>query len=153
MLSALKPHIAHRRTRRASTRTAFTLIELLLVLAILVVLASMVITMYSGTQERAFKDAAKGQIGIFKSGINLYKFHTRSYPQGLDNLINKPGDATIAERWAGPYMDSTKIPQDPWDHEYKFVAPGKHNRDTFDVWSMGPDGQDGTADDIGNWET
>jgi general secretion pathway protein G len=153
MLSAFKPHTAHCRTRRASTRTAFTLIELLLVLAILVVLASMVITMYSGTQERAFKDAAKGQIGIFKSGINLYKFHTRNYPQGLDNLINKPGDATIAERWAGPYMDATKIPQDPWDHEYKFVAPGKHNRDTFDVWSMGPDGQDGTADDIGNWET
>src|SRR6476619_2031266 len=100
MLSALKPHTAHRRTRRASTRTAFTLIELLLVLAIRVVLASMVITMYSGTQERAFKDAAKGQIGIFKSGINLYKFHTRSYPQGLDNLINKPGDAPISERCA-----------------------------------------------------
>jgi general secretion pathway protein G len=152
MLSALKPQTLRRRTRCAHTRTAFTLIELLLVLAILVVLASMVITMYSGTQERAFKDAAKGQVGIFKSGINLYKFHTRNYPQGLNDLINKPGDATISERWAGPYMDASKIPQDPWDHEYKFVAPGKHNRDTFDVWSTGPDGQDGTADDIGNWE-
>ena len=153
MLSALKPHTAHRRTRRASTRTAFTLIELLLVLAILVVLASMVITMYSGTQERAFKDAAKGQIGIFKSAITLYKLHTRGYPQGLDNLITKPGDTNVANRWEGPYIDATKMPPDPWDHEYKFVAPGKHNRDTFDVWSMGPDGQVGTADDIGIWVT
>src|SRR4051812_3948219 len=107
-----------RATRQTASRTGFTLIELLLVLAILVVLASMVITMYSGTQERAFKDAAKGQVGIFKSAINLYKFHTRGYPQGLDNLINKPGDAAIADRWAGPYMDSTKVPLDPWDHEY-----------------------------------
>src|SRR5436190_24029280 len=106
-----------RQIHRVSSRAGFTLIELLLVLAILVVLASMVITMYGGTQERAFKDAAKGQVGIFKSGINLYKFHTRSYPQGLDNLINKPGDATLADRWNGPYLDASKVPLDPWDHE------------------------------------
>lgn len=142
-----------RRIDRGASRAGFTLIELLLVLAILVVLASMVLTMFSGTQEKALKDAAKGQVGIFKSAINLYKFHTRNYPQGLDGLINKPGDAGVADRWAGPYMDSSKVPLDPWDHEYKFVAPGKHNHDTFDVWSMGPDGQDGTADDIGNWES
>jgi general secretion pathway protein G len=133
-------------------RAGFTLIELLLVLAILVVLASMVVTMFSGTQEKALKDAAKGQVGIFKSGINLYKFHTRNYPAGLEGLTTKPSDANIANRWAGPYLDSTKVPLDPWDRDYKFAAPGKHNADTFDVWSVGPDGQDGTEDDIGNWE-
>jgi general secretion pathway protein G len=140
----------HRLTSK--DRAAFTLIELLLVLAILVVLASMVVTMFGGTQERALKDAAKGQIGIFKSGINLYKFHTRNYPAGLEGLTTKPGDANVAKRWEGPYLDSNKVPLDPWDRDYKFAAPGKHNADTFDVWSVGPDGQDGTEDDIGNWE-
>jgi general secretion pathway protein G len=140
------------RRRGRDGRSGFTLIELLLVLAILVVLASMVVTMFSGTQERALKDAAKGQVGIFKSAVNLYKFHTRQYPSDLSGLIAKPGDASVASRWNGPYLDSPKVPQDPWDRDYRFAAPGKHNPDTFDVWSTGPDGQDGTDDDIGNWE-
>ena len=139
-----------RRQRR--DRAGFTLIELLFVLAILVVLASMVVTMFSGTQEKALKDAAKGQVGIFKSAVNLYKFHTRNYPSDLSGLTAKPSDANVASRWAGPYLDSAKVPMDPWDRDYRFVAPGKHNPDTFDVWSVGPDGQDGTDDDIGNWE-
>jgi general secretion pathway protein G len=133
------------------SRAGFTLIELLLVLAILVVLASMVVTMFGGTQEKALKDAAKGQVGIFKSAVNLYKFHTRDYPSDLSGLTTKPGDANVASRWAGPYLDAGKVPLDPWDHDYKFIAPGKHNPDSFDVWSTGPDGQDGTEDDIGNW--
>jgi general secretion pathway protein G len=137
---------------RRGGRSGFTLIELLLVLAILVVLASMVVTMFSGTQERALKDAAKGQVGIFKSAVNLYKFHTRQYPGDLSGLVAKPSDANVASRWNGPYLDSQKVPQDPWDRDYRFAAPGKHNPDTFDVWSVGPDGQDGTDDDIGNWE-
>jgi general secretion pathway protein G len=132
--------------------TGFTLIELLLVLAILVVLASMVVTMFSGTQDKALKDAAKGQVGIFKTAVNMFKFHTRNFPEDLNGLITKPSDESIGERWAGPYLDAGKVPLDPWDHEYRFVAPGKRNAESFDIWSVGPDGQDGTDDDIGNWE-
>jgi general secretion pathway protein G len=143
------------RSRRSlpSTRTAFTLMEVLLVLVILVVLASMAVTIFGGTQEQAMKDAAKGQVGIFKSAVNLYKFHLKSYPESLEGLITRPGDAKLAERWAGPYIDATKVPLDPWDRPYKFAAPGKRNADSFDVWSTGPDGQDGSDDDIGNWES
>src|SRR4051794_5349315 len=85
-------------------RSGFTLIELLLVLAILVVLASMVVTMFSGTQERALKDAAKGQVGIFKSPANLHKFHTPNHPGDLGGLVAKPSDANVASRWNGPYL-------------------------------------------------
>lgn len=137
-------------TRRR--HAGFTLIELLLVLAILVVLASMVVTMFSGTQDKALKDAAKGQVGIFKTAINMYKFHTRNFPEDLNGLITKPSEENIGERWAGPYLDTNKVPLDPWDHEYRFVAPGKRNAESFDIWSVGPDGQDGTDDDIGNWD-
>jgi general secretion pathway protein G len=123
-----------------------------LVLMILVVLASMAVGIFGGTQQRAEKDAARGQVGIFKSQVNLYRFHTKNYPGSLSDLVNKPSDSKIAERWEGPYLDVSKVPPDPWDNEYKFAAPGKHNTESFDVWSVGPDKQDGTEDDIGNWE-
>ena len=143
-------------TRKLNTsnrdRGGFTLMEVLLVLMILVVLASMAVGIFGGTQQRAEKDAARGQVGIFKSQINLYKFHTKNFPNNLSDLITKPGDSKIAERWEGPYLDVQKIPLDPWDNEYKFAAPGKHNTESFDVWSVGPDKQDGSDDDIGNWE-
>ncbi len=140
-------HHARRRPRRAG----FTLMELLLVLMILVVLASMAVTTFSGTQEEALKNAAKGQVGIFKSAVNLYKFELKDYPSSLDDLVKRPGDSRVADRWHA-FLDTSDVPLDPWDREYRFAAPGKHNTETFDVWSVGPDGQDGSDDDIGNWQ-
>ena len=113
-------------------RGGFTLMEVLLVLMILVVLASMAVTIFGGTQEQALKDAAKGQIGVFKTAISTYQIHTRKLPTDIKELVEKPADSKVADRWNGPYLD-----RDP---------------DSYDVWSTGPDGQDGTADDIGNWE-
>jgi general secretion pathway protein G len=125
--------------------------EVLLVLVILVVLASLAVNVFSGTQERADRNAAAAQIGMYKSAIQMYRLDTRQYPSDLEELITKPSDAALANRWGGPYMD--KIAKDPWENDYRFAAPGKHNADSFDVWSVGPDGQDGSADDIGNWES
>jgi general secretion pathway protein G len=125
--------------------------EVLLVLAILVVLASLAVNIFSGTQEKADRDSAATQIGFYKTAIQRYRQDTKQYPSSLQDLITKPGDAKIAKRWGGAYMD--KIARDPWDNEYRIAQPGKHNPESFDVWSVGPDGQDGSADDIGNWET
>jgi general secretion pathway protein G len=141
------------RVRRGQSRhspAGFTLMEVLLVLVILVVLASLAVNVFSGTQEKADQRAAAAQIGLYKSAIQMYKFDTKQYPDDLTVLVNKPTDAKMADKWAGPYMD--KIAKDPWENDYQFVAPGKHNADSFDVWSVGPDGQNGSADDIGNWE-
>jgi general secretion pathway protein G len=143
-----------RRVRRVNSsggRSAFTLMEVLLVLVILVVLASFAVNVFTGTQEKADQRAAAAQVGLYKTAINMYKFDTKQYPASLEDLLTKPGDATMAARWGGPYMD--KVNKDPWDNEYRFAAPGKHNTESFDVWSVGPDGQDGSADDIGNWES
>lgn len=144
-------YFAKRSRKRAPGRhrKGFTLMEVLLVLVILVVLASMAVTVFTGTQEKADKQAAAGQVGILKGAVEMYRFHTRSYPDDLDGLVNKPSDSRLAEKWAGKYID--KVPKDPWGNDYRFAAPGKHNADSFDVWSLGPDGQDGTDDDIGNW--
>jgi general secretion pathway protein G len=137
------------RRQRHNGPTGFTLMEVLLVLVILVVLASMAVTVFSGTQAGADKKAAAAQVGLYKSAIEMYKFHTKQYPEDLEGLTSEPSDTKVADRWEGPYID--KVAVDPWDNEYKLAAPGKHNTDSFDVWSMGPDGQDGSDDDIGNW--
>jgi general secretion pathway protein G len=131
-------------------RSAFTLMEVLLVLAILVILASVAVNLFTGTQEKAERDIAAIQVGNYKGAIERYRLHMKQYPTNLQDLVTKPGDAKLANRWGGPYLD--KVDRDPWDNEFRIAAPGKHNSDTFDVWSTGPDGQDGSADDIGNWE-
>lgn len=139
------------RKRRTGRRPAggFTLMEVLLVLVILVVLASMAVTIFSGTQDQAMKDAAKGQVGIIKSAADMYHLRILSYPKSIEDLVNRPADAKIAEKWAGPYLD--RVPVDPWGNPYQIAAPGKHNPQSVDIWSNGPDGNNGTDDDIGNW--
>lgn len=139
------------RNRRAK-RSGFTLIELLLVLAILVILGTMAVQVFSGTQEKAEKDAASIQIANFERAIDLYKFHTKKLPGSLDDLMQKPSDATIAERWGGPYIKGSNVPKDPWDSAYKYQA-NSQGAGGYKLWSLGPDGQDGTDDDITNSAT
>jgi len=138
---------------RRRCRSGFTLIEVLLVLVILVVLASMAMLAYGPIRDRANVDAAKGQIGLFKTPLNMYQLDIKSYPttdQGLAALREVPADVPNPDKWQGPYLDRP-VPLDPWDNEYLYESPGTHNPRSYDVWSMGPDGIDGTEDDIGNW--
>lgn len=132
-------------------RAGFTLMEVLLVLAILVILASLAVVQLGGVMGRADRDSARTQIGSFESAIGLYHVAIRQYPPNLQALVAPPGDLPNPAKWAGPYLK--EIPLDPWDRQYQYAAPGKHNVTTFDVWSLGPDGVDGTDDDIGNWLT
>jgi len=137
--------------RRMSS--GFTLVELLLVLIILSVLAAIVVPRLVGRGKEARINAAKGQIGMFKTTIDSYVLDNYDqYPsseQGLKALFSKPTSAPVPKKWKGPYLES--IPLDPWNNEYKYAQPGKHFPSGCDIWSVGPDGQDGTDDDIGNW--
>lgn len=139
--------------RRRQPRSGFTLIEVLLVLVILVVIGSIAATSLLGMQDKADRDAAKAQVGLFERAIDNYRFMIKQYPDSLQDLVEKPSDKTAADRWEQPFLNKSKIPTDPWGNEYKFSADGKHNQGRYDVWSMGPDGDDQTDDDIGNWES
>lgn len=130
---------------------AFTLIELILVVVIIGILAGIVVTSMSGRSEQARVAAAQQQITNFETALELYEADNGAYPttaQGLEALRNEP--TPKPRGWKGPYLKK-EIPMDPWQHPYQYKAPGSHYPTGCDIWSSGPDGLDGTEDDIGNW--
>ncbi len=138
------------RATQRKAPAAFTLIEVLLVLVILVILGSLATNVFIGTQDRANINAAKAQIGLISEPMNRYRMDMNKFPSKLDDLWEEPSDSSLSEKYAGPYVE--KLKQDPWGNEYQYLAEGKKNSGKFDFWSSGPDGQSGTDDDIGNWE-
>ena len=132
-------------------RSGFTLIEVLLVMVILVILGSLAVGMFSNTQRGANMKAARSQIGLWKTPIETYNLELNSYPPDLEALRSPPANLTNPQKWNGPYTES--IPNDPWGNPYQYMVPGRNRPDSYDLWSLGEDGQDGTEDDIGNWQT
>jgi len=139
----------------ADRRGGFTLMEMLLVLAILVVLMGLVGPRILRSQKKADINTTKTQIGGFKSTLQHYALDMRTFPsteEGLAVLLEEPSDPDEAAKWDGPYLDGTEIPKDPWGNDYQYEYPPSHGKGDFpDIWSYGPDGQEGTEDDIVNW--
>ena len=137
---------SHRRRRRRR-RGGFTLMEVLLVLAILVILGSMAVVSYTTIFGGAKEDSARTQLGIFEQAIKLYQLHVGTYPttnQGILALKAPPADLPDPSKWRGPYLEKD-IPLDPWGnpYQYELIGPSQYR-----FWSWGPDGMDGTDDDI-----
>jgi len=127
----------------------FTLVEIMLVVVIIGILAALVIPKIAGSSERARVTAAQADIkGGIKSAIGQYEVDNGFYPKSLQELIVQPSNA---KNWHGPYFDPPKLPLDPWGNPYIYYFPGKHNPTSYDLLSTGPDGREGTDDDIGNW--
>lgn len=137
-------------------RRGFTLIELLLVMVILAVLAALVLPKFTGRTEDANKTAAQTQISsLFSTALDLYEADNGHFPstaQGLQALRTQPSSAPEPKHWKGPYLKSD-IPNDPWGNEYIYRSPGQKNPTGYDILSGGPDGREGTEDDITNWTT
>ena len=155
MRFTLKPfgRAAH---RRASRRAAgFTLLEILVVLAIIGLLAGLAITNVDKIFGGAQLTTAKLMVSqTMKTSLTTYRIQMGSYPttaEGLQALITPP--ASKPGSWNGPYIVDGKIPKDPWDEPYQYAFPGTRNKDSYDLWSKGPDKQSGTGDDIGNWDS
>ena len=139
--------VTNRRARRAA---GFTLIEVLLVLIILVIIGSLAVNVFTGTQDKASINAAKSNVPLVRTAIDMYRLDMNKYPTKLADLWEQPSDSTASDKWSGPYMEQLK--PDPWGNEYQYTAEGKKNANKYDFWSNGPDGQSGSEDDIGNWE-
>jgi general secretion pathway protein G len=135
------------------TRTAFTLIELLLVLVILASLAGIVLPKLTGRSQQAKITAARTQISQFEVALDAFEIDVGRYPtsvEGLRALVEKP--TSDSDGWQQPYL-RRGIPLDPWGNEYVYRYPGQQNVDGFDLSSYGPDRKLGGDDDITNWST
>ena len=138
--------------RRAGRQAGFTLVELLVVMVILVLLASLVAPRVVGYLGSARTKAAKVQIESLAQALELYKVDNQRYPttsEGLKALIQAP--AGVAS-WAGPYLNKKDVPSDPWGRPYVYRSPGEHG--AFDISSLGADNQPGGTgenEDITSW--
>jgi general secretion pathway protein G len=132
----------------------FTLVELLVVLAILGLLAGLV-----GPQVMKFLGSSKTktarlQIEDLAATLDLYRLEVGRYPssaEGLDALVSDPGNLA---NWNGPYLKKAEVPKDPWGNDYKYRAPGENG--PYDIWSLGADGQEGGEgedQDVRSWES
>ena len=123
----------------------FTLMELMIVIAILAILAGIVAPRMLSQLDQANVTAAKAQINSFKTAITSYKIKYKKYPSSLDELINNSGSIN--------FLDATTVPKDPWDNDYVYTAPGTHGMD-FEIVCYGADGTSGGSDfaaDIESW--
>ena len=144
-MSRLKPHV-----RPRSTRGAFTLIELLLVLVILIILTSVVVVRFRGRTQQAQETAAKTDIAAIGLAIDAFEVDNGRAPtteEGLTALIQQPGNVN---NWRGPYLKRDGVPVDPWGNQYVYRYPGNNNPNDYDLSSLGPDGREGN-DDVANW--
>ncbi|MDX1962205.1 MAG: type II secretion system protein GspG [Pirellulales bacterium] len=134
-------------SRTHARRAAFTLIEVLLVLAILVILAGMAIGVYTGVQAGADIDNAKIEVKAIADAMLLYKTRHKQWPESLDVLVNVPSGMDVAT-WRGPYLNSVK--PDPWGSDYIIGQPDQYDS-KIEVLSAGPDRSQGTEDDISSF--
>lgn len=131
----------------------FTLIEILVVIAVIAMLASIVSPMVFRNVSDAKQAAARTQIEILALALDGYRLDLDRYPtteEGLDVLRTAPPDSP---RWRGPYVRK-EIPLDPWDRPYVYVSPGDENPESYDLYSLGRDGEwggEGEDEDVLSW--
>ena len=137
--------------RRHPIRAGFTLLELLVVVAIIALLAAYVGPKYFSQVGKSEQAVARSQIEAFSRALGAYRLDVGNFPsteEGLGALLNKPANAA---KWNGPYLEKA-VPPDPWGRVYIYRAPGANNAD-FDIASYGKDGQpggEGDAADLSN---
>lgn len=138
--------------RHAGAQRGFTLLEIMVVVAIIAILSTVVVVNLVGKVDDAKLARAQSDIQSLTSALQLYKLDNGQYPstqQGLEALMQRPSGNPPAPNWK-PYV--SKLPSDPWNQPYQYLSPGQ--RGDFDVYSMGADGKpggEGEGADIGNW--
>ena len=160
-----------------NARGAFTLLEILVVLAIIGMLVGLAVTSLGNAFDNAKKDVAKTFVTTqMQTALGVYRIDMGDYPstaEGIQALISPPTNNPNVNLWRGPYIQGSSIPLDPWKHPYQYAYPGTHTSATttntttgypgsavggnstaphYDVWSLGPAGVDGDPGNIGNWQ-
>src|SRR5467141_204545 len=137
------------------SQAGFTLIEVMVVVAILAILAALIVPKVMSRPDEARIVAAKQDISTITQALKLYRLDNLRYPtleQGLASLVTRPTLAPVPANWkAGGYLE--RLPKDPWGNPYQYLNPGLHGE--IDVFSFGADGAPGGTGvdaDVGSWD-
>ena len=136
---------------RKQYQRGFTLLDVMVVIVILGVLASLVVPNLMGNKDKADQQKVVSDLVALESALDMYRLDNNRYPtteQGIQALVSKP---TIQPEPRNYPKDGyiRRLPQDPWGGDYQLLNPGQHGE--IDIFSYGPDGISDTEDDIGNW--
>ena len=142
-------------TERKEHEAGFTLVELMVVIVIIGLLATIVVINVLPSQDRAMTQKAKADIALIEQAVEMYRLNNMTYPttgDGLQALVTAPATLTDPGRYqTGGYIK--KLPDDPWGRPYAYASPGQHG--AFDISTLGADGApggEGENADIGNWQ-
>ncbi|MDR7229900.1 general secretion pathway protein G [Caulobacter sp. BE264] len=148
------PNLDPETRRRRARRAGFTLVEMMVVIVILGLLATVVAINVLPNQEKAMKGKARADVSVLEQALESYRLDNFTFPtteQGLQALVTPPAGLTQVDRYReGGYI--RRLPKDPWGNDYQYRAPGAHG--AIDVYSFGADGREGGEGkdaDIGNW--
>jgi general secretion pathway protein G len=138
-------------SKHYTKQSGFSLLEVMVVLVIIGIIASMIVPNLMGSQDTAREQKAVIDIGSLETALGMYRSQNYNYPtteQGLEALVEQTEIEPIPRRFPeGGYIK--RLPQDPWGNDYQLLNPGEQGK--MDIFSMGPDGEADTDDDIGNW--
>ncbi len=137
--------------RYSSKQSGFTLLEIMVVIVILGILASMVLPNLLGNKDQAERQKVVSDITTLEGAMQMYYLNNSIYPttdQGLEALVEKPEIDPVPRNYREDgYIQ--RLPDDPWGNPYMLLSPGENGK--FDIFSAGRDREEGTDDDIGNW--
>jgi general secretion pathway protein G len=132
-------------------QTGFTLLEVMVVIMIIGGMAALIVPNLIGNKSKADIQKEKSDITALENALDMYNLDNSIYPttdQGLEALVSEPESTPTARNYRdGGYIK--RLPQDPWGNDYILNNPGENGK--IDVLSVGLDGEEGTEDDIGNW--
>ena len=139
---------------RPSSEAGFTLIEMMVVVVILGLLATVVVINVLPSQDRAMREKARADISVLEQAVESYRLDNFTFPtaqEGLAALTTPPAGMARPDRYReGGYI--RRLPKDPWGNPYQYLQPGRHG--AIDIFSFGADGREGGEKndaDIGNW--
>ncbi len=156
LIASITPGTAQRKgenNRTSLRRRGFTLVELLVVLAILGLLVGLVGPQVMKTLGSSKTKTARIQIEDLSAALDIYRLEVGRYPTTSDGLQALVDNTAGVANWNGPYLKKSQVPKDPWGFDYQYRSPGQNG--SFDLWSLGADnreGGDGENQDVLGWE-